>query len=46
MAPTKLIRTDDWLLSGGKDLLEGARATAVVYQDYVWRLCGIILTCD
>jgi IS605 OrfB family transposase len=44
MAPTKLIRTDDWLLSGGKDLPERTLATAAVYQDCVWRLCGIILT--
>lgn len=44
MAPTKLIRTDDWLLAGGKDLPDATRATAAVYQNYVRRLCGIILT--
>ncbi len=44
MAPTKLIRSDDWLLSGGEDFLEVTLATTAIYRDYVWHLCGIILT--
>jgi putative transposase len=44
MAPTKLIRSDDWLLSGDKDFLEAVLATTTIYRDLVGRLCGIIRT--
>ena len=41
--PAEIIRTDDWLLSGGKSLQNATVATHGLYVAYVRRLSGLLM---